>query len=141
MRSPTIGNVRARWDSMPTSPSRSSLAPWWPRSVGGSRTTEPQQVRRLTDGFERRVTHHLKRRLAIDVGLAYLGAWVAGITFGYAIRRAGIWDEGTPFERSLLGWFHDQNLPEWLDKVVLQIPLTGTNLTILPAMVVIGWWL
>ena len=64
-----------------------------------------------------------------------------GTGFGYGIRRAGIWDSGTPWERSLLRWFHAQALPSWLDAVVLQIPLTGTNLTILPAIIVIGWWL
>ena len=87
------------------------------------------------------MTRHLKRRLAIDVGLAYLGAWVAGIAFGFAIRRAGIWDNGTPWERRVLQWFHAQEYPQWLDSLLLHMPLTGTNLTILPAMVVIGWWL
>jgi undecaprenyl-diphosphatase len=64
-----------------------------------------------------------------------------GIAFGYGIRRAGIWDAGTPWERAMLRWFHAQALPGWLDWLVLQIPLTGTNLTILPAILGIGWWL
>ena len=41
----------------------------------------------------------------------------------------------------MLRWFHDWTLPPWLDAVVLQIPLTGTNLTILPLTLAIGWWL
>ena len=64
-----------------------------------------------------------------------------GTAFGYGIRKAGIWDIGTPWERALLRWFHARALPSWLDAVVLQIPLTGTNLTILPAILAIGWWL
>ena len=96
---------------------------------------------RLTEGSDRGARPHAKRRLAIDLGLAYASAWVMGITFGYALRKAGIWDAGTPWERALLRWFHAQALPPWLDAVVLQIPLTGTNLTILPAILIIGWWL
>jgi undecaprenyl-diphosphatase len=95
----------------------------------------------LTEGSEPGARRHAKRRLAIDVGLAYASAWVMGGAFGYAIRKAGIWDVGTPWERAMLRWFHAQQLPGWLDAVVLQIPLTGTNLTILPAILVIGWWL
>ncbi|MEO8560936.1 MAG: phosphatase PAP2 family protein [bacterium] len=95
----------------------------------------------MTEASTRRGPRHEERRLAIDVGLAYAGAWIVGMGFGFGIRRAGIWDSGTGWERSLLRWFHAQALPGWLDAVVLQIPLTGTNLTILPAILVIGWWL
>ncbi|HEV7991945.1 MAG TPA: phosphatase PAP2 family protein [Gemmatimonadaceae bacterium] len=95
----------------------------------------------MTDGSAVGTTRHATRRLAIDLLLAYLSAWIIGTAFGYAIRKAGIWDAGTPWERALLRWFHAQSLPAWLDAVVLQVPLTGTNLTILPAIIVIGWWL
>ena len=40
----------------------------------------------------------------------------------------------------MLRWFH-MPLPGWLDRVMLEMPLTGTNLTILPATIAIGWWL
>jgi len=108
--------------------------------VAGQRTCAVR-TEHLSEQSPQDVSRPAKRRLAIDVGIAYLGAWVMGTAFGYGLRRAGIWDVGTPWERALLRWFHARALPAWLDAVVLQIPLTGTNLTILPAIVVIGWWL
>ena len=41
----------------------------------------------------------------------------------------------------MLRWFHAHPLPGWLDRVILAMPLIGTNLTILPAMLIVGWWL
>jgi undecaprenyl-diphosphatase len=40
----------------------------------------------------------------------------------------------------MLEWFH-MPLPGWLDRIVLLMPYTGTNLTLLPATLAIGWWL
>lgn len=72
---------------------------------------------------------------------AYVGAWAVGILYGMLIRASSTWDEGARWERGMLRWFHAQSLPSWLDAVVLQVPLTGTNLTILPLTLVVGWWL
>jgi len=80
------------------------------------------------------------KRLARDVGLAYAGAWIVGIVFALVVRATSSWDAGTPWERETLRWFHTP-LPHWLDTIVLWMPLTGTNLTILPATIGIGWWL
>lgn len=41
----------------------------------------------------------------------------------------------------MLRWLHDRALPHWLDLTMLAAPLFGTNLTVLPAMLVVGWWL
>lgn len=49
-----------------------------------------------------------------------------------------MWKEGAVWERQLLTWFHAQHLPAWLDKVMLAAPYFGTNLTILPLMIVVG---
>lgn len=81
------------------------------------------------------------RILARDLFVAYVGAWGAGILYGLFIRSTSTWDEGAAWERDMLRWFHAQSLPSWLDAVVLQVPLTGTNLTILPLTLVVGWWL
>jgi undecaprenyl-diphosphatase len=80
------------------------------------------------------------KRLARDVGLAYAGAWIVGIVFALVVRATSGWDAGTPWEREALRWFHAP-LPHWLDTIVLWMPLTGTNLTILPATIGVGWWL
>jgi undecaprenyl-diphosphatase len=81
------------------------------------------------------------RALVRDVFLAYLGAWLVGIAYGLLIRVTSSWDEGAAWERETLRWFHSWTLPPWLDAVVLQIPLTGTNLTLLPLALAVGWWL
>jgi membrane-associated phospholipid phosphatase len=81
------------------------------------------------------------RSLWRDVGYAYLGAWIVGVLFGLALRASSTWNRGAEWERDMLGWFHSLTLAPWLDAVVLQIPLTGTNLTILPVTLVVGWWL
>ena len=81
------------------------------------------------------------RTLARDLFVAYVAAWAVGILYGALIQVTSTWDEGAAWERNLLRWFHQWTLPSWLDTVVLQIPLTGTNLTILPLTLAIGWWL
>jgi undecaprenyl-diphosphatase len=86
------------------------------------------------------VTPSAWRRLVRDLVVAYLLAWAVGIGYGFLVRSSSTWDTGAAWERSMLGWFH-MTLPRWLDQVMLAMPLTGTNLTILPAMIAIGWWL
>lgn len=81
------------------------------------------------------------RALARDLVLAYVAAWGVGILYGTVVRATSTWDRGAAWEIALLRWFHALRLPPWLDAVVLQIPLTGTNLTILPLTLAIGWWL
>jgi membrane-associated phospholipid phosphatase len=77
----------------------------------------------------------------LQVGAAYVGAWLVGIGYGLLMRSSSMWNDGAAWERSALRWFHSQKLASWLDAVVLQIPLTGTNLTILPAVILLGWWM
>jgi undecaprenyl-diphosphatase len=86
------------------------------------------------------LTPSARRRLVRDLVVAYLLAWAVGIAYGLLIHSSSTWDTGSAWERAMLGWFH-MPLPDWLDKVMLAMPLTGTNLTILPATITIGWWL
>lgn len=72
--------------------------------------------------------------------LAYVAAWAVGIGFGLLLRAAGAWN-GAAWERDVLRWFHDRPLPWLFDRMMLAAPLFGTNLTILPAMLIVGWWL
>jgi undecaprenyl-diphosphatase len=81
------------------------------------------------------------RALVRELFIAYLGAWLVGILYGMLIRASSSWDHGAAWEREMLRWFHAWTLPPWLDALVLQIPLTGTNLTILPIALAVGWWL
>jgi membrane-associated phospholipid phosphatase len=81
-----------------------------------------------------------RRRLVLAVAVAYLAAWGVGIGYGYLLLAAGDW-QGAPWERDVLRWFHERPLPPLLDRLMLVAPLFGTNLTVLPAMLVVGWWL
>ena len=81
------------------------------------------------------------KALARDLVLTYVAAWGVGILYGTLLRTTSTWNSGAAWERAMLRWFHGWTLPAWLDAVVLQIPLTGTNLTILPLTLAIGWWL
>jgi len=86
------------------------------------------------------LTSAARGRLVRDLVFAYLLSWAVGIAYGFVIRRSTTWDSGSAWERSMLAWFH-MPLPGWLDRIVLLMPYTGTNLTILPATLAIGWWL
>lgn len=77
-------------------------------------------------------------RLAIEVGISYLAAWGIGLGYGYALERSTMWTEGAVWERQVLTWFHNQHLSAWLDQVMLDAPYFGTNLTILPLMIVVA---
>lgn len=77
-------------------------------------------------------------RLAIEVGIAYLAAWLIGLGYGFALEHSSMWDGGAVWERQVLTWFHHQHLPAWLDQVMLAAPYFGTNLTILPLMIVVA---
>jgi undecaprenyl-diphosphatase len=87
------------------------------------------------------VRHRLRwRRIVLCVLLAYVAAWAIGIGFGLLLRATGAWG-GADWERDVLRWFHDRPLPWLFDRMMLVAPLFGTNLTILPAMLIVGWWL
>ncbi len=81
------------------------------------------------------------RRLAIEVGLAYVAAWTVGIAFGLIIAQIGVWHTGMPWERGALEVIHDWGLPEWGDRVMLAAPYTGTNLTMLPLAIAVALFL
>ena len=81
---------------------------------------------------------HPRRRLIIGVALGYFAAWGVGVAFGLLVQRTGTWKGGAAWERALLTWFHHHPLPRALDLLMLAAPYAGTNLTILPIMIVAG---
>jgi undecaprenyl-diphosphatase len=76
----------------------------------------------------------------MSVAIAYVAAWAVGVGYGYLLKAMGTW-QGAEWERAMLGWFHDRPLPYLLDRLMLVAPLFGTNLTVLPAMLLVAWWL
>lgn len=69
--------------------------------------------------------------------MGYAAAWLVGIGFGLSFSLTGGWREGAQWERDMLGWLHAP-LPYWLDQVMIASVYVGTNLTVLPAVLVIG---
>src|SRR5947199_8253070 len=86
------------------------------------------------------LTPSARRRLVRDLVFAYLLAWAVGIAYGFIVRSSSTWDTGSLWERNMLRSFH-MSLPGWLDEIVLSMPYSGTNLTILPATTAHGWQL
>lgn len=81
---------------------------------------------------------HARRRLVINVLLAYVAAWLVGTGFGLALMRTDGWRVGAAWEQSMLRWAHAHPLPHLLDLFMLAMPYVGTNLTMLPLMLVVG---
>ena len=80
-------------------------------------------------------------RLFVELGGAYAAAWAIGIAFGLVIASFGVWHTGMSWERAILVRVHDWTLPAWADQLLSLAPYTGTNLTMLPAMLVAAFWL
>ncbi|HKG94276.1 MAG TPA: phosphatase PAP2 family protein [Gemmatimonadaceae bacterium] len=85
--------------------------------------------------------HHYRwRRVAAWLAIGYVCAFVVGATFGWSLQRFGSWHDGLAWERSLMESFR-VDLPRWLDAVVYVTPWLATNLTLLPAVILISAWL
>lgn len=70
----------------------------------------------------------------------YLAALLAGILFAQLMRRTGNWDQGLPWEREFLTRTHVR-LPEVIDSLFLVLPWLGTNITLLPLVILVSVWL
>jgi undecaprenyl-diphosphatase len=61
-----------------------------------------------------------------------------GIGFGLALSKTSAWTHGAAWERDWLRVLHEHPLPLLLDRLMLAMPYLGTNLTILPLMIVLA---
>ena len=77
-------------------------------------------------------------QLARRVAIGYVAAWLVGIGFGFAISRTAGWRVGAEWEKDVLRWMHAHPLPYLPDLLMLGMPYLGTNLTMLPLMIVVG---
>ena len=71
----------------------------------------------------------------------YLLAVFVGIAFALILRGAGNWLDGFSWEHDVLRAVNAVVLPSWGDTVLLYLPWFGTNITLLPAVVVAAIWL
>ncbi len=70
--------------------------------------------------------------------VGYLASWAVGVGFGLIVKATGSWDKGAAWERAVLVWFHNRPLGPAMDSLMLAVPYAGTNLTILPLIIVAG---
>jgi undecaprenyl-diphosphatase len=80
-------------------------------------------------------------RLALDTVLALVASSLAGNLFGFALSLTGHWQQGAAWERAVLQWFNAHPMPHLADELMLAIPFTGTNLTMLPLALLASLWL
>jgi len=69
-------------------------------------------------------------------GLAFLVGYVSA----KVTSSAGNWNSGLPWERSLMIWIHG-SIPRAIDPLMLIFPWFGTNISLIPAIALIVWWL
>lgn len=74
------------------------------------------------------------------VVLGYLAAILAGAAYGTWVRVAGEWNAGRGWERTVLEAFN-ASLPQPLDAAMLVLPWLGTNVTLIPAILLAAIWL
>jgi undecaprenyl-diphosphatase len=74
--------------------------------------------------------------------VGYAVSFGAGIMSALATRSSGRenWSNGLPWERALLIRMHAP-LPHAIDQVMLVFPWFGTNISLIPAIALICWWL
>ena len=77
-------------------------------------------------------------RLVLALAAGYAASWLVGISFGYALSRTPSWRGGAAWEQGVLRWLHEHPLPFLLDRLMLVMPYFGTNLTMLPLMIVVS---
>ena len=63
-----------------------------------------------------------------------------GIAFAELVRRQSDWNHGSAWERSFLEFVHTP-LPRIVDALMLVCPWFGTNISLIPAVAAVVWWL
>lgn len=70
----------------------------------------------------------------------YAFALLTGMAFALWLRSHGDWTHGLAWERALLRAVHVE-LPNWLDAILLVMPWLGTNITLVPLVLIAVLWL
>src|SRR5262245_8156825 len=70
----------------------------------------------------------------------WVAAFLVGVGYAQWMQSTGNWNTGLLWERRFLLGI-DRTMPPALDAVMLALPWLGTNLTIMPVLVVVEVWL
>lgn len=84
------------------------------------------------------VTWWRQRWLTILAGFAL--AFLTGMAVAQVTTSAGDWNNGLAWERTLLVRMHVP-LPRSVDALMLVFPWFGTNISLIPGVLLIVWWL
>jgi len=64
----------------------------------------------------------------------------AGVVYALRLEATGDWRIGLPWERAMMLWI-DRGVPVAFDWLMLGLPWLGTNLTLLPTIALVSFWL
>lgn len=67
-------------------------------------------------------------------------AFLVGVGTAEWTKSSGDWNHGLPWERALMLHMHPA-LPRVIDELMLVFPWFGTNISLIPGITVIVWWL
>jgi undecaprenyl-diphosphatase len=70
----------------------------------------------------------------------FAAAYLTGVLFALVVKSQGDWSHGMPWERAMLRAVHPA-LPDPLDRVMMILPWFGTNISLIPVVLLIVIWL
>jgi len=82
----------------------------------------------------------VSRATWLRLAAGWLLAYATGAAVAVAVKHAGGWNTGTPWDLAVLHRVHT-SLPKWTDAFLLAIPWLGTNITIFAVLVPFALWL
>ena len=82
-----------------------------------------------------------RRHIVIWCLAGYFLALGAGVAFAIALQNAGTWLDGLAWEHDVLNAVNGLRMPAVIDWMLLVLPWFGTNITLLPAIIIAAIWL
>jgi membrane-associated phospholipid phosphatase len=74
------------------------------------------------------------------IAAGYAVCFLVGVAYAELVSRQGDWNKGLPWERSILLRVH-RPMPALFDWVMMICPWFGTNISLIPLIAVLVWWL
>ena len=71
---------------------------------------------------------------------AYILSSLAGIASAEWVKASGDWNHGLEWERTMLIRMH-VTMPRALDMLMMILPWSGTNISLIPGIAIVVWWL
>lgn len=81
------------------------------------------------------------RQRWLTLAAGYSFSFLIGMAFAAGAQRFGGWEHGAQWERAFLIWSHDHAPPAWLDAIIYASPWLGTNISLIPGVLIVVWWL